>query len=847
MKPNRTRMVGKRAIVSLVASLSIAAGSVMVAPSLQVPAYAMTPAEADSTWELPPNATVVDSAIIGSGITYDDKTAADAFRMQLNYRAAASPEAQGINWVYLRFDPRLAPYIESINGKTEASGQAGSGVDVLYERFGEKVTPDTPATINWTTGAPEGDAKDPYANDGNVWRFVNDSHHTRAQLGNTNPTKRTLVSGNWGIYSNLPLQSTNYTTNIDVKLSKPIDEIVKEVGDDIFWAQSRWQGNQPAKNQVSVDKDSFNRGTTINFGTEQGPMAGDSNWLVAQAYNKLSFNYMGQMVDPDKKQRQTSDADTTVMRVDMVQPHGVASMRTAVGINKPLDFHVRLSPNLVDALKGPVRVSQFYRSSAVPDGEAGEVPLIIDPELFEQNGGEVIITTRPEMQGKPGVFFYESDDPSLNKRAFNPEASSPADSSTVIDAPLDLSKLTSLQCGDASAVVNGEINTWITDREKGVERTIRYGFADSYFSVKSTPAPTITTADEDGTTGKIQDTAKSISGTATPGTKVTIVANNTKNPDESKTLGTVIAEDSGTFTVDFGKTLKELGITEADYELVAVAAAESTLPSCTTPVKISSIDLNTKFEVSYPDSVTVNSGETQTSAPQLTKEDGSPVSDSDKPVESYTLGELPKRVTSDPEAAKKDPTKALVTIDPATGVVTITPGKEFPAGKVTVPVTVVYTDKTEDTTNATFQVINPDGDLDGDGIPNSKDPDADGDGVSNSDEVAAGLDPYNRDSDGDGVTDGDEDSDGDGKTNAEESEVPAGESEDKDNDGLADPDVTDKDNDGKADLVDKDGADNTDISYPAGSVKPGESTDLKPDISNKDGSEGLPEGTKVTI
>ncbi|MFC5938799.1 YPDG domain-containing protein, partial [Corynebacterium choanae] len=203
------------------------------------------------------------------------------------------------------------------------------------------------------------------------------------------------------------------------------------------------------------------------------------------------------------------------------------------------------------------------------------------------------------------------------------------------------------------------------------------------------------------------------------------------------------------------------------------------------------------------------------------------------------------------------PEGVKVSVDPETGVVTVEVGDGVPAGtKIEVPVTVTYPDGSKDTTTASVKVdkkdgspstVDPDGDLDGDGIPNSKDPDADGDGVSNSDEVAAGLDPYNRDSDGDGVTDGDEDSDGDGKTNAEESEVPAGESEDKDNDGLADPDVTDKDNDGKADLVDKDGADNTDISYPAGSVKPGESTDLKPDISNKDGSEGLPEGTKVTV
>ena len=41
-------------------------------------------------------------------------------------------------------------------------------------------------------------------------------------------------------------------------------------------------------------------------------------------------------------------------------------------------------------------------------------------------------------------------------------------------------------------------------------------------------------------------------------------------------------------------------------------------------------------------------------------------------------------------------------------------------------------------------------------LPDPDDPDSDGDGVSDGDEIAAGTDPTNSDSDGDGVTDGDE-------------------------------------------------------------------------------------------
>ena len=98
----------------------------------------------------------------------------------------------------------------------------------------------------------------------------------------------------------------------------------------------------------------------------------------------------------------------------------------------------------------------------------------------------------------------------------------------------------------------------------------------------------------------------------------------------------------------------------------------------------------------------------------------------------------------------------------------------------------------------------PDDDLDGDGIKNSEDPDADGDGVNNHDEMAAGLDPLNRDSDGDGIDDGLEDQDGDGVNNDAESFVPEGKVTDANGDGLGDVDITDDNGNGIADLIDKD-------------------------------------------
>ena len=81
-----------------------------------------------------------------------------------------------------------------------------------------------------------------------------------------------------------------------------------------------------------------------------------------------------------------------------------------------------------------------------------------------------------------------------------------------------------------------------------------------------------------------------------------------------------------------------------------------------------------------------------------------------------------------------------------------------------------------------------DTDLDNDGKPNDQDTDMDGDGVNNADEKAAGLDPTDPDTNGDGKKDGDEDSDGDGIPNKNESNPNQ-------------PGITDKNNDGVADLT----------------------------------------------
>lgn len=59
-------------------------------------------------------------------------------------------------------------------------------------------------------------------------------------------------------------------------------------------------------------------------------------------------------------------------------------------------------------------------------------------------------------------------------------------------------------------------------------------------------------------------------------------------------------------------------------------------------------------------------------------------------------------------------------------------------------------------------------DNDGDGDPDATDPDDDNDGLLDVDEATLGLDPFDADSDDNGIEDGDENADGDEYSNAEE-------------------------------------------------------------------------------
>ncbi|AZA14421.1 Rib/alpha-like domain-containing protein [Corynebacterium choanae] len=667
-----------------------------------------------SYWPLPPNTEIsTNRSLMASGISYDRKLSDNSFNMLVNYRAAFSPFGtfqKGVKWIYLRFDPRIAPYIDTITMKEQNEANAGTGVVIAYERLGEKITPETPANINWESGEPEGDVKDPYANEDNVWRFVNDAHNDYATF-DAQPDQRWRLGGNWGVFPFAPGEQAKYTADVVVTLKKPIDEVIAETGDNAFWAQARWQGNSSFEVASVVDPNSINRSTTIDLDDANSNYA-YNDWLVAPSFNTLNFDYMGYTMYPDGKQRKQQTPQTTQLRIAQIRSHGTFSLNT-MGFGsrlKPLDFHVKLDENTINALTGPVIVWQTtvpYGGSVNNDQTTLAEPIILDPELFKENNGEVVITIRQEKEGQPGVYYYPPKNifDKANTRVFEANSLNAFGDATVIDAPLSMEKLGQIACGGPE-MVNGGAYTWITgiDRD-GTEKTLRFGESNAFYAVPSSPPPTITSVDADGNPASIQYTDTALSGTSAPSAKITIVAN--PKPDavpedgsdaavDTIVIGTGEADENGKFTVNFDDTLSKLGITPDKYVLAVVAQNDFGLPSCEVAIAISGMvqayipAYTGKIADTMDANAAVKPGGQAAATPQVVDANGEPAPADD--ITGYTLGELPDGVTADADAAAKNPQLALVTLDETTGEVTFQPGADFPAGDVTIPVTITYAD-----------------------------------------------------------------------------------------------------------------------------------------------------------
>ncbi|UTH02249.1 YPDG domain-containing protein [Macrococcoides canis] len=222
---------------------------------------------------------------------------------------------------------------------------------------------------------------------------------------------------------------------------------------------------------------------------------------------------------------------------------------------------------------------------------------------------------------------------------------------------------------------------------------------------------------------------------------------------------------------------------------------------------VSAVSEDATGNVSQPDIETAPVSPVDTIDPIVTQ-----IDDVTVPVDTGVVN-IPVVVTDNVDTAPTvavDGLPAGVTYNPDTGVIEGTPTE---AG--TFPVTVTVTDDAGNITQEVFVItvtpaVVPPVDTDGDGIPDDVDTDDDNDGVNDSDEIAAGLDPKNPDTDGDGINDGQEDTDGDGINNDDESVDSGTTVTDTDGDGI--PDIVDPatvppvdtDGDGTPDATDTD-------------------------------------------
>ena len=360
-------------------------------------------------------------------------------------------------------------------------------------------------------------------------------------------------------------------------------------------------------------------------------------------------------------------------------------------------------------------------------------------------------------------------------------------------------------------------------------------------------APEGTTVSVDKTTGKV--TVKTSDGTPVGEIKVPVTVTYPDKTTDSTSV-TVTVKDAATQPSDADEN-------DPSYEGVSVTKGESVTSESPKNSDGSEVPSGSEFSIpadfKAPEGTTVSVDKT-TGKVTVKTSDGTPVGEIKVPVTvtypdkttdstsvTVTVKDAATQPTVDPKPVYADtvvpagktttvtptnegdaypsgtvfaidpsfqaPGGYTITIDPATGTLSVTVA---PAGKdgadaesVTVPVVVTYPDgsnATNDSVNAVIKL-----DTDGDGQPDVTDPDDDNDGVSDEDEAKNGTDPKNPDTDGDGLNDGDEitrgtdpnkaDTDGDGVNDGDE--VTGDKNKDWDGDGKGDPtDPTKADSDG---------------------------------------------------
>ncbi|MDO5701052.1 MAG: Rib/alpha-like domain-containing protein, partial [Bowdeniella nasicola] len=559
-----SRGLPRKAVSFLSALLLVAA--MIIAPGL----FRTDSANAVDTdnWPMPENTEIVDSSIVSSGISSNGPTGPDTLELMLSYRATVSP---GLEWIYLRIDPDLAPYIDEMSVK--ASGQ---GANILYTRYFEKVGDDTLGNVK--NNGDEYGAVDPYAGDGNVWRVHNDRKYGIAP--GTNPKTRRTLGGNWGVFTGVPLQNQLMFAPINVTLNTPIEQIREETGRDFFVADARWQ-NSPEKagGKVEIDNESISTGATIDLSAdpEEDTPGGDIfSWLYSASSHRHEYGYE-MPVMTTSKQLGEAPAESSTLRVVHVESVGNVTYATVGSTNglgyKPYQFNVELQPEVVEALEGPAVVWQTGVQKNTGRAGAGSPPVEIPKSAFTPEG-KVTVTTD---QSKAGINGYAVvDDVSTYINVVSGGIFQPA---TVVDLPLDEDKLIPHR-DDPNYFKQIRVKTWFTDAN---DRTLKYSTVNSYFNLHISDSPTITNISVGaGTSGDeltdqqnvVRQTQNFIQGTANPDAEVTVMKVTGLDTDAEKreVLGQATADESGNWSTKLCKPVKEYN---DDGELINTVECET--------------------------------------------------------------------------------------------------------------------------------------------------------------------------------------------------------------------------------------------------------------------------------
>ena len=676
-----------------------------------------------------------------------------------------------------------------------------------------------------------------------------------------------------------------------ITFSKPWPEISKEVGID--------QVNDPAmvtftplfkplpgqnKGDVLMARTTGKGGNVAFIGAEG--MENQPGW--DNLYQSITS-----FTDPDDMESAVGDAGKTVKIHSAVHITPFVSYNTAIGA-KPYQIVLSMPPKLAEHLTGatvdkiglggdpvnvPITREKQPGSKWEPtlDVAAGELTM----NLYNLQRGEGL---RPPLDAWSRSLSGSYPLASTIQLTFDKpleeiySANKNPDGSFRVDVPFSLNARSYKDPNNPKQVLNSFSSTYFTFADSdgdglsdAAERDSRLGtdpcVADTDGDGKNDGAEVLESKTDPTIKAPVLQTFKAglpaitqsspqlefnnVTRNNLPGRRLELQKNNDGTWEK---ISESTVDENGNFKLDTSslKSGDEVRVAVFTPETDAQAGYEN--PEISNSITVGDGKDTEKTDVEYPGKTQVDAGENVTVNPTFVEENtGEPKDKPEGATFSFDGGSLEKDLGDGVTA----------TIDPNSGEVTFTTDKgQATTGEKDVKVVITYKDGSKDTATAYVKVVNtdPEGDLDGDGLPNEVDPDADGDGVNNADEIEAGLDPLNPDTNGDGVSDGDEDTDNDGIENSEESEVPDGKSDGQldGHDNLGAVDKTDNDGDGKADIVDASDASTNQPVYKPSQGKVGTTIERNVDNRKQDpetgkvdqgsfGGNSIPEGAHYTI